>query len=111
MKGVEIYAHKLGPDYPGQAAGVISRAVGPIPGTLDRVALCLAAGGRVIFMKGPGCDEEIEQAKTLNADFFRLAADHAYTIAGTTHHRRLVVFERLEGAGRGSRRRGRPARP
>jgi 16S rRNA (guanine527-N7)-methyltransferase len=97
LKGVEIYAHKLGPDYPGQVAGVISRAVGPIPGTLERVASCLAAGGRVIFMKGPQCDDEIEQAKTLHADLVRLAADHAYTIAGTTHHRRLVVFERLEG--------------
>src|SRR5262249_36122861 len=38
LKGIEVYAHKLGPDYPGQAAGVISRAVGPIPETLDRVA-------------------------------------------------------------------------
>jgi 16S rRNA (guanine527-N7)-methyltransferase len=28
---------------------------------------------------------------------FRLAADHAYVIPGTTHDRRLVVFERLEG--------------
>ncbi len=109
LKGVEIYAHKLGPDYPGQAAGVISRAVGPIPATLDRVASCLAAGGRMIFMKGPQCDDEIEEAKTAHADLFRLAAVHAYTIAGTTHHRRLVVFERLEGEP-GGRAASRPAR-
>jgi len=109
LKGVEVYAHKLGPDYPGQVAGVISRAVGSIPGTLDRVASCLAVGGRMIFMKGPQCDDEIEQAKAGHADHFRLAADHAYTIAGTTHQRRVVVFERLEGAP-GGRAPARPAR-
>jgi len=109
LKGVEIYAHKLGPDYPGQVAGVISRAVGAVPGTLDRVASCVAAGGRVIFMKGPDCDDEVDQAKTSHADLFRLAADYAYTIPGTTHHRRLVVFERLAGE-QGGRARSRPAR-
>lgn len=97
LNGVEVYAHKLGPDYPGQPAGVISRAVASIPATLDRVASILSAGGRMIFMKGPGCDAEIEEAKTTHARLFRLAADHAYTIGETTHHRRLVIFERLEG--------------
>jgi 16S rRNA (guanine(527)-N(7))-methyltransferase RsmG len=109
LAGIEVYARKLGPDYPGQVGGVISRAVGPIPGTLDRVARVLAAGGRMIFMKGPRCDDEIEQAKTSHSDLFRLAADHAYTIAGTTQRRRLVVFERLEGAP-GDRARSRPGR-
>ena len=76
---------------------MISRAVGSIPETLDRVASCLAPGGRMIFMKGPGCDEEVAEAARSHADSFRLAADHAYTIPGTHHRRRLVVYERLEG--------------
>lgn len=109
LKGVEVYARKLGPDYPGQVAGVISRAVGSIPATLDRVSPVLAAGGRMIFMKGPGCDSEIEQAVTAQADLFRLASDQAYTIGATAHHRRLVVFERLEGEGH-ERSRLRPPR-
>jgi 16S rRNA (guanine527-N7)-methyltransferase len=97
LVGAEVYARKLGPDYPGHVAGVISRAVGSIPQTLDRVASVLTAGGQMIFMKGPGCDNEIEQAIAGQADLFRMAADHAYTIGESTHHRRLVIFERLEG--------------
>jgi 16S rRNA (guanine527-N7)-methyltransferase len=94
---VEVFAHKVGLDYPGRVAGVISRAVGSIPETLDRVSSCLDAGGRMIFMKGPECDDEIAEARRSHAELFRLAADHGYDIPGTPHRRRLVVFERLEG--------------
>jgi len=97
LEGVEVYAHKVGLDYPGQVGGVISRAVGPIPETLDRVATCLATGGRMLFMKGPECDEEVAEATRSHAALFRLAVDQAYTIPGTPHRRRLVIFERLEG--------------
>jgi 16S rRNA (guanine(527)-N(7))-methyltransferase RsmG len=97
LVGIEVYAHKLGPGYAGQARGVISRAVGSMAETLDRVASCLVAGGRMLFMKGPECDTELAEAQSTHADFFRLAADHAYAIPGTSHRRRLVVFERLEG--------------
>ena len=103
LKGVEVYAHKVGPDYPGQVGGVITRAVGSIPETLDRVASCLGPGGRMIFMKGPECDQEIGRgARSRTRVVFRLAADHAYAIPGTTHHRRL---RRVRATGR----RGRPS--
>jgi 16S rRNA (guanine527-N7)-methyltransferase len=97
LERIEVYAHKLGPDYPEPVAGVISRAVASIPETLDRVAACLPTGGRMIFMKGPGCDEEIAAAEASHGGLFRLAADHAYEIPGTPHQRRLVVYERLVG--------------
>ncbi len=93
----EVYAHKVGPDYPGQVAGVITRAVASIPETLDRVASCLAPGGRMIFMKGPECDDEVAEAARSHAGSFQILEDHAYAIPGTTHHRRLVVYERMEG--------------
>jgi 16S rRNA (guanine527-N7)-methyltransferase len=51
----------------------------------------------MLFMKGPECDEEIVEARRTLGERFRLAADHAYTIPGTPHARRLVVFERVEG--------------
>jgi 16S rRNA (guanine527-N7)-methyltransferase len=97
LSSIEVYAHKVGPDYPGKVAGVISRAVGSIPETLDRVATCLEPGGRMIFMKGPECDEEIAAARQAHAGRFRPAADHVYDIPGTSHRRRLVIYERLEG--------------
>jgi 16S rRNA (guanine527-N7)-methyltransferase len=96
LKDVEVYAHRVGPDYPGQVAGVISRALGAVGETLDRVAACLPRGGRMIFMKGPGCDDEIAQAAATHHGIFRLTADHSYVIKGTSHERRLVVYERLE---------------
>ena len=96
LEGIEVYGHKLGPDFRETAGGVISRAVGPILETLDRVAGWLTRGSKVIFMKGPGCEAEMAEAVASRGDSFRLAADHAYTIPGTTHDRRLLVFERLD---------------
>jgi len=96
LEDVEVYAHKLGPDYPGQVEGVISRAVGEIGETLGRVAACLAPGGRMLFMKGPDCDSEISLAAGRQAALFKLIQDHAYAIPGTPHQRRLLVYERLE---------------
>ena len=97
LKDVEVYAHKIGRDYSGHVGGVITRAVASISETLDRVATCLAPGGRMIFMKGPECDPEIAEARETHAGSFRMEADHAYSIPGTEHRRRLVVYERLEG--------------
>src|SRR3954451_3286220 len=55
LQGVEVFAGKVGPKFPRQVKGVITRAVASIPETLDRVAHCLETGGRMIFMKGPDC--------------------------------------------------------
>ena len=115
LGNVEVYAHKVGSDYPGTVHGVITRAVGSIPQTLNRVASCIESGGRMIFMKGPECDPEIEEARRTTADFFRLAADHAYQIPGTPHRRRLVIYERLAAVApvtpHGPDRREEPSRP
>ncbi len=97
LSEIEIYAHKVGPDYPGQVAGVITRAVATIPETLDRVAGCLGPGGRMIFMKGPECEDEVAEAAGSHAGLFRVVDDQPYAIPGTTHRRRLVVYERLDG--------------
>lgn len=91
--------------------GVITRAVAPISETLEAVAGSLEAGGRALFMKGPECGDEIEEARAAFGSSHRLVADHAYSIPGTSHRRRLVVYERRDaptvvevGAGASSRR-------
>ncbi len=94
LREVEVYGRKVGPGFPRPVQGVITRAVATIPETLDRVAACLVPGGRMLFMKGPDCDDEIAEAGQSHPDTFRLQADHAYTIPGTPHDRRLVIFER-----------------
>src|SRR4051794_31796705 len=47
LEGVEVFAGKVGPRFPSQVAGVITRAVASIPETLDRVSDCLEPGGRM----------------------------------------------------------------
>jgi 16S rRNA (guanine527-N7)-methyltransferase len=103
---VEVYPHKVGAGYPGKVDGVITRAVASIPETLDRVASCLSVGGRMIFMKGPECDDEVAEAAETYGEIFRLAGDHAYTIPGTLHQRRLIVYERVAGELRRASSRG-----
>lgn len=100
LTGVEVFAGKVGPGFTRRVGGVITRAVATVPETLDRVAACLGPGGRMYFMKGPECDGEIAEARSTHAGAFALVADHAYDIPGTTHRRRLVVYERLEGPAR-----------
>jgi len=99
LEGVEVFAGKVNSRFPRKVQGVITRAVASISETLTRVAGCIEPGGRMIFMKGPDCDDEVAEARTSHADAFGLVLDHPYQIPGTPHDRRLVVYERLEGAG------------
>jgi len=97
LRELEVFAGKVNSRFPTQVRGVITRAVGSIPDTLTRVAACIEPGGRMIFMKGPDCDDEIVAARTSHAGSFRFVADHQYQIPGTPHDRRIIVYERLEG--------------
>ena len=101
LKNIEVFGGKINSRFNRKVGGVITRAVAAIPETLDRVANCLEPGGRMIFMKGPDCNDEVAEAATSHAGIFRVVADHSYSIPGTPHDRRLVVYERLEGAVRG----------
>ena len=96
LDDVAVHAGKVGPKFPHRVRGVITRAVASIPETLDRVAECLEPGGRMLLMKGPDCDAEIEAARQSHGASFTLRGDHAYRIPGTEHERRLVVYERLD---------------
>ena len=98
LEKLEVFAGKVNSKFPEKVRGVITRAVASIPETLTRVAACLEPGGRMIFMKGPDCDDEIAEARTSHGESFRLLDDHHFTIPGTPHERRVVVYERLEGA-------------
>ena len=48
----------------------------------------------MLFMKGPDCREEIVEARSTHGELFKFVTNHAYMIPGTTHDRRLVVYER-----------------
>ena len=95
LKGTEIYEGKIYPSFSRSVNGVITRALESIPKTLDRIMKCLAPGGRAIFMKGPGCEDELEEALGVFGANYKLTKDLSYTLPHSSHHRRLIVFKRL----------------
>lgn len=95
LTGVEIFPHRVvSRSFTRVVPGVITRAVETIDKTLLRTSACTAPGSRVVFMKGPNVDTELADALRRFGDRYRLEADHAYTLPGTPHERRLVVLER-----------------
>lgn len=96
LKGIEIHAGKIYASFDQPVQGVITRAVEPIGSTLGRVRRCLAPGGWAIFMKGPRCMAEIQEALVRFPKDYALRLDIPYAIPHSTHLRRLVVIQRLQ---------------
>lgn len=100
LKKVSIFPKSVREDSPlgeenGQPIGdVVTRALETIPPTLERVLPFLPAGRKVAFMKGPGCDAEVEEAVESFAGVYTLVTDAQYVLPDTDQGRRLVVFER-----------------
>lgn len=94
LPGVEVVGQGISARFERPVAGIITRAVESMAATLERIAGCLSAQGLAIFMKGPHCDEEIEEALRLFQGEYDLVQDHPYRLASTSHERRLVVFRR-----------------
>jgi 16S rRNA (guanine(527)-N(7))-methyltransferase RsmG len=103
LEGIDVYGHKVGRannpaiDLNSPFDGVITRALEDIPSTLRRVFDLLTPQGRVFFMKGPDCSDEIEEASRLLRDGYTLTDDIAYSLPGSPHRRRLVAYERKAG--------------
>jgi len=95
LKGIEIYEGKIYPSFSRSVSGVITRALESIPKTLERVMKCLVPGGRAIFMKGPSCSEELEEALRSFRNQYKTIQDISYTIPRSPHRRRLLVLMRL----------------
>jgi len=96
LLNISVYGHAVLPSFDKPFAGAITRAVEHISKTLERTKGCLEKNGLAIFMKGPGCDDEIKSAQKSRAESFRLVQDTAYTIGDTPNKRRLVIFKRLD---------------
>lgn len=96
LEGIEVVGRGITPTYEEPVSGVITRAVEEIGDTLERIRGCLSERGLAVFMKGPGCGPEIQAAVERFSGRFRLQEDIPYTIPGTPHTRRLVVFERID---------------
>lgn len=96
LEGVETVGRTIAPDFERPVAAVITRAVETVGASLERISGCLVRGGLAVFMKGPRCQEELDDARTKLGHSFRLLEDRAYRLPDTTHERRLIVFERVD---------------
>lgn len=96
LRNVKTFDHRVvSRSFTEPVRGVITRALEPISKTLLRTSGATDAGSQIIFMKGPGVDEELREAvRELERDY-RLVRDQPYTLPHTPHERRLVIFERL----------------
>lgn len=93
LKKISTYPHKVTSSSDiAKVNCVITRALETIPETLRRVERMLNVGGKVIFMKGPNCSEEIREAK-MTSPIFKLEKDIHYSIS-KIDKRRLVIFSR-----------------
>jgi len=101
LTGVEVFAHRIGPQFPLEINGVVTRALESCRDTLYRVQPFLPQGGRVILLKGPRGEEEVAPAiKELN-DFVH-EATYRYRLANTQNERRLIVLRRERESIRGT---------
>ncbi len=93
LKGVEVYPHGVTGHSFFNVKGVITRALESVDSTLARVDHFLPPGGMVIFMKGPGADEDLGALKGPHLKSFEMEQDREYMI-GEGHMRRLLVFRK-----------------
>jgi len=95
LRDVDIVPHRIGRKYEGRVAGVITRAVETMQETLRHLAPWLPLGARVLFMKGPESQSEVDAFQNEFAGAYRITLDRSYAIPQTPHRRRLIVVERL----------------
>jgi 16S rRNA (guanine(527)-N(7))-methyltransferase RsmG len=96
LQRLDIIGEKITPDFQNSVAGVITRALETIASTLDRISGCLSKDGLAIFMKGPNCDQEVQEALQRFSSKYVLLQNRPYRIPNTSHQRRLVVFQRKD---------------
>lgn len=96
LKQLDIIGRNINPYFAYPVRGVITRAVEDVRNTLLNCLTCLQLGGRVYLMKGPNVDPEISVAEKEVGEFYRLIQDEAYTLPHTTHHRRLLIYEKVK---------------
>lgn len=94
LANVEFYPHKVTEKSFFDVDGVVTRALEDAPVTLERVEHFLPKGGVVILLKGPDADGDIRSLSEKNSEAFTLETDEEYTLPGTDHRRRLLLFRK-----------------
>jgi 16S rRNA (guanine527-N7)-methyltransferase len=95
LKGLDIIGRNVDSKMQYPVKGVITRAVELTEATLKNVANCLQTNGRVLLMKTPGIDEEIEAAKISLGSLYELTDNIDYNLGSTSHQRKLLIYKKI----------------
>jgi len=96
LKNLDIIGRNVDPKMQYPVTGVITRAVELTNATLKNVVNCLQTGGKVLLMKTPGIDSEIDAAVKEMGHQFKLLENIDYRLGNTSHGRKLVIFEKIK---------------
>lgn len=96
LKNLDIIGRNVEPKMVYPVGGVITRAVELSAATLHNCQNCLSVGGKVILMKTPDIDAEINEALEKMGHMFKVVQNVDYNLGSTSHARKLLVFEKYK---------------
>ena len=100
LTNVSVYPHKVTENFDLPIQGIITRDFESVAKTLKRAKGFLSQNGRIVFMKGPSVDPELDEAGQEFKTDFELIEDRSYTMGEDRLKRRLIVYQRHSQADR-----------
>lgn len=95
LKKIRVFDHRVvSASFGEPVKGVITRALETMDKTVQRTTAALAQGGQLIFMKGPGAEEELRDTLRRFRGTVHVKFDQEYRLGKTPNQRRLIVLER-----------------
>lgn len=83
---------------PAAFAVATARALASLPSLLELTAPLLQSGGQLIAYKGPGYEEELERAASLEAKLgMRLIKSRSFLLSDHVTQRTILLFEKFAG--------------
>jgi 16S rRNA (guanine527-N7)-methyltransferase len=93
LSNCKVFPHKVNEKMVFPVEGIITRAFEDTNSTLKRAVNFLPLNGRIILLKGPGVEEELNELDDIK-EHYNLIDDIHYTLPKTSHERRLVIFQK-----------------
>lgn len=94
LEKARVFEHKVtSQSFRVPVKGVVTRALETMDKTVLRTSGALQPGGRLILLKGPGVEEEIEAFRRRFDDRYRIVENISYRLPLLGHDRRVVVVE------------------
>jgi 16S rRNA (guanine527-N7)-methyltransferase len=94
LKKAQVFEHKVtSQSFRIPVNGVVTRALETMDKTVLRTSGALRPGGRLVLLKGPGVEEEIEVFRRRFDDRYRIVENIPYRLPLLNHDRRIVVVE------------------